>query len=55
MTISDDAVEAAARAMCGAPEKWDRLPERFRLDYQESARYILEAAAPHMTSRGGAA
>ena len=48
MNIPDEAVEAAARAMSGAPDKWERLPEKFRSDYRESVRHIFEAAAPHL-------
>lgn len=51
MNIPEEAVEAAARSMSGAPDKWERLPERFRSDYRECARHILDAAAPYLQAQ----
>lgn len=48
--IPDEAVEAAARAMSGHPEGWDRLPEKFRGDYRDAARRILDAGAPYLVA-----
>lgn len=55
VTIPDEAVEAAARAMVGASknwslEEWDApfIPERYKDRYRTQARAALEAAAPHL-------
>ena len=52
MNISDEAVEAAAKALYErkfGPEGWDGLPDKPRKQYADDARFILEAAAPHLT------
>lgn len=49
--IPEAAVEAAARAIYErtfGPEGWGGLPEKPRKQYADDARFILEAAAPHM-------
>lgn len=46
--IRYEAVEAAARAMSGIPDGWDRLPEKFRQEYRDAITPILESAAPHL-------
>lgn len=48
MTVSDEAVEAAARVMYAQDSKWEDLGE-FSLDvFAHDAREVLESAAPYM-------
>jgi hypothetical protein len=58
VNISDEAVEAAARAIDGTwtESEWRRyIPECEKEPLREQARRILAAAAPHMFSPGDVA